>query len=239
MARYANSNLETLLSTGVQNGATPTAMLQAITNPNTRNRAIAYFNALGVDPNSYGNPVQITPFQLNIDASKASVAANNPDSGAATDTPITTSNPPSFNQSLDPIWLNDYGNLNNTYNNSLNQLNLATQAGDQDYATALQRLARSQGLAQHNQVEDFAGRGLYGSGIFQKAQDNLNTDYTNQNNDLVSDQSRFDANQVLQQTALANQRDQAYASALGNALARYNTQYGTNVSLPSTSYSYK
>jgi hypothetical protein len=85
------------------------------------------------------------------------------------------------------------------------------------------------GDAYNSNEGDFAGRGLFNSGLFGKSVDNLNTDFTDRKNTMDVAKNDWESTQALNRQNLEGSQNATRTGALSDAVARIAAQYGVNL----------
>jgi len=137
--------------------------------------------------------------------------------------------PPVFTQQQwrrDPVYRNTMNDLQTNFRNYLSQNTTNKNQLAQDFDLTTKRLGQDQNLAVRNQNEDYAARGLYGSGMYGQANEELLGKYADQLADAGTSNQR-NAGQLVTDLGnartLLNQQKQAARLA---AVRRMAEKYG-------------
>jgi len=86
------------------------------------------------------------------------------------------------------------------------------------------------GTAYNSNENDFAGRGMFNSGLYAKSVSDLNTDFTDRKNTMDVAKADWQSTQDLNAKNLESSQESTRQSALSDAIARIAAQYGVNLS---------
>lgn len=86
------------------------------------------------------------------------------------------------------------------------------------------------GQAYNSNENDFAGRGLFNSGLYAKSVSDLNDDFTDRKNTMDVAKNDWQSTQDLNRKNLENSQETTRQTALTDAIARIAAQYGVNLS---------
>ena len=85
------------------------------------------------------------------------------------------------------------------------------------------------GQAYNSNENDFAGRGLYNSGLYTKAVSDMNADFTDRKNTMDTARTDWLATQDQSLKNLESSQESTRQGALSEAIARIAAQYGVNL----------
>lgn len=86
------------------------------------------------------------------------------------------------------------------------------------------------GQAYNSNENDFAGRGLFNSGLYTKSVSDLNDDFTDRKTTMDTAKTDWQATQDLTANNFKSSQESTRQSALTDAIARIAAQYGVNLS---------
>lgn len=86
------------------------------------------------------------------------------------------------------------------------------------------------GTAYNSNENDYAGRGMFNSGVYAKSVSSLNDDFTDRKNTMDVARSDWQSTQDMNRKNLESSQETTRQSALTDAISRIAAQYGVNLS---------